>query len=269
MDRSAIAADPERGKQLSEHLQVVREGPVLAIRLNRPERRNALTIAMYAAFADAIEQASADATIRAVTISGEGEDFAAGNDLGDFLDADPRDEDIPVWRLLRALAACETPLIAAVHGNCVGIGTTMLLHCDLVVAAEDSRFSLPFVDLGLVPEAASSLLIPRLAGRRRAARYLLLGEPFGIDEAMEFGLISHRSAREELDARLRQVVTALLAKPPRALAETQRLLRLGARDEILERMKVEGAIFSERLQSAEVKEAITAFFEKRKPRFDA
>ena len=252
---------------MSEHVRVSQECAVLAIRLTRPERRNALTIAMYAAFADAIERGSADASVRVITISGDGDDFAAGNDLGDFLNADPRDEDIPVWRLLRALARCETPIVAAVHGNCVGIGTTMLLHCDLVVAAEDSRFSLPFVDLGLVPEAASSLLIPRLAGRRRAARYLLLGEPFGIDEAMEIGLVSHRAARGELDSRLELIVAALLAKPPQALAETQRLLRLGARDEILERMKIEGAVFSDRLQSAEVKEAITAFFEKRKPRF--
>lgn len=253
---------------MSEHVEVVRDGPVLAIRLARPERRNALTIAMYAAFADAIERASADPSVRIVSISGEGEDFAAGNDLGDFLNADPRDEDIPVWRLLRAFAACETPIVAAVHGNCVGIGTTMLLHCDLVVAADSARFSLPFVDLGLVPEAASSLLIPRLAGRRRAARYLLLGEPFGVDEAMEIGLISHRCASIELDRRLSEIIGTLLAKPPQALVETQRLLRLGAKDEILARMKIEGAVFAERLQSAEVKEAITAFFEKRKPRFD-
>ena len=136
---------------MSEHVRVTQKGAVMAIRLARPERRNALTVAMYAAFANAIEQASADASIRVITITGEGEDFAAGNDLGDFLNADPRDEDIPVWRLLRALARCETPLVAAVHGNCVGIGTTLLLHCDLVVAAQDSRISLPFVDLGLVP----------------------------------------------------------------------------------------------------------------------
>src|SRR5262249_24373873 len=147
-------------------------------------------------------------------------------DLADFLNALPRDDEIPVWRLLRALAECEVPIVAAVHGNCVGIGTTMLLHCDLVIADESARFSMPYVDLGLVPEAASSLLFPRLAGRRRAARYILLAEPFGIDEAEAIGLVSHR-APMGLDEKLREVVTALLAKPPEALRLTQRLLRQG------------------------------------------
>jgi enoyl-CoA hydratase/carnithine racemase len=251
---------------MSEHVRVEKNGEVLAITLARPERRNAITIAMYSALAEAIESAAADSTVRAITFRGEGQDFAAGNDLADFLAAQPRDTDeIPVWRLLRALATCETPLIAAVHGNCVGIGTTMLLHCDLVIAEEGARFSLPFVDLGLVPEAASSLILPRLAGRRRAARYLLLGEPFGVEEAMAIGLASHRAATGELDAVLSKVVAALLAKPPEALRQTQKLLRHGARDEILERMKLEGGMFAERLASPEVTEAINAFFEKRKP----
>ena len=170
---------------MSEHVRVEREGAVLAITLDRPDRRNAITVAMYAALADAIEGAAGDDSVRAITIRGEGQDFAAGNDLADFLEARPSDTgEIPVWRLLRALAECEIPLIAAVHGNCVGIGTTMLLHCDLVVADPGARFSMPFVDLALVPEAASSLLLPRLAGRRRAARYLLLAEPFGAAEAL-------------------------------------------------------------------------------------
>jgi enoyl-CoA hydratase/carnithine racemase len=253
---------------MSEHVKVDRKGGVLAITLNRPERRNAITVAMYSALADAIEGAAGDSGVRVVTIRGEGQDFAAGNDLADFLNALPRDTDeIPVWRLLRALATCETPLIAAVHGNCVGIGTTMLLHCDLVVADETARFSMPFVDLALVPEAASSLLFPRLAGRRRAARYLLLCEPFGPDEAEAIGLVSHRAPAAGLDAKLDEIVAALLAKPPEALRQTQRLLRQGARDEILERMKTESGLFTERLESAEVKEAISAFFEKRKPTF--
>jgi enoyl-CoA hydratase/carnithine racemase len=239
---------------------------VLAITLARPERRNAITVAMYEALADAVEVAAADESIRLITFCGEGQDFAAGNDLGDFLNALPRDTtDIPVWRLLRALAQCETPIVAAVHGNCVGIGTTMLLHCDLVIAEEGARFSLPFVDLALVPEAASSLLLPRLAGRRRAARHLLLGEAFGVDEAMEIGLVSHRSAPGQLEERLTGIVAALLAKPAGALRATQRLLRHGSRDEILERMQLEGQVFAERLASAEAKAAISAFFEKKKP----
>lgn len=255
---------------MSEHVRVERNGAVVAITLARPDRRNAITVAMYAALADAIEGASSDASIRLITLRGEGQDFAAGNDLADFLDAAPRDGgEIPVWRLLRALAQCDTPILAAVHGNCVGIGTTMLLHCDLVVADETARFSMPFVDLALVPEAASSLLFPRLAGRRRAARYLLLCEPFDVDEALEIGLVSHRCAPGGLIAELDRLAAALLAKPPEALRQTQRLLRAGARDEILARMELEGGQFAERLASAEVKEAITAFFEKRKPNFDS
>src|SRR5437764_1141268 len=141
----------------------------------------------------------------------------------------------------------------------------MLLHCDLVIAEEGARFSLPFVDLALVPEAASSLLLPRLGGRRRAARYLLLGEAFGVDEAMEIGLVSHRAATGQLNETLAGMVAALLAKPAGALRATQRLLRHGSRDEILERMQFEGQVFAERLASAEAKAAISAFFEKRKP----
>jgi enoyl-CoA hydratase/carnithine racemase len=250
---------------MSEHVRVERSGGVLAITLARPERRNAITVAMYAALAEAVESAADDDSVRLITFRGEGQDFAAGNDLADFLSALPRDTtDIPVWRLLRALAQCETPIVAGVQGNCVGIGTTMLLHCDLVIAEEDARFSLPFVDLALVPEAASSLLLPRLAGRRRAARYLLLGEAFGVDEAMEIGLVSHRSEAGQLGEIMAQVVVRLLAKPAGALRGTQRLLRTGAREEILERMRLEGEVFAERLASTEARDAISAFFERKK-----
>jgi enoyl-CoA hydratase/carnithine racemase len=249
---------------MSEQVRVEPNGPVLAIILARPERRNAITVAMYTSLAGAIERASSDQSVRLITIRGEGQDFTAGNDLADFLTAVPRDTDeIPVWRLLRALARCETPIVAAVHGNCVGIGTTLLLHCDLVIAEEGARFSMPFVDLALVPEAASSLLIPRLAGRRRAARYLLLAEPFGVDEAMTIGLASHRARPGELEMELEAIVAALLAQPADALRQTQHLLRQGARDEILERMKLEGDLFAERLASEEVKQAISRFFESR------
>ena len=157
---------------------------------------------------------SDDPSLRLITLSGEGEDFTAGNDLADFLAAMPRDgEEIAVWRLLRALANNQLPLVAAVHGNAIGIGTTMLLHCDLVLAEEGTRFLMPFVDLGLVPEAASSLLLPRLAGRRRAARYLLLGEPFGAEEASEWGLVSKVVPQGGLARALDETVAALLAKP--------------------------------------------------------
>jgi enoyl-CoA hydratase/carnithine racemase len=253
---------------MTENVRVERGNGVLAITLARPERRNAITIAMYAALAEALESAMSDASVRVITVRGEGQDFAAGNDLADFLTALPRDStEIPVWRLLRAVATCEVPIVAAVHGNCVGIGTTMLLHCDLVIAEEGTRFSLPFIDLALVPEAASTLILPRLAGRRRAARYLLLGEPFGVEEGLQIGLVSHAVGAGELDGALEEVVGRLLAKPPAALRQTQRLLRGGTSAEMLERMKLESEVFAERLGSVETKEAITAFFEKRKPNF--
>ena len=249
---------------MSEHVRIDSGGGVLAITLARPERRNAITIAMYAELADAITNAQQDPSLRLITLRGEGEDFTAGNDLADFLAAMPRDgEEIAVWRLLRALAGNALPLVAAVHGNAVGIGTTLLLHCDFVLAEEGTRFSMPFVDLGLVPEAASSLLLPRLAGRRRAARYLLLAEPFGAEEALEWGLVTKVVSAGGLDQALSETVAALLAKPAEALRMTQKLLRHGARDEMLERFELENSHFSERLQSAEVKEAIRAFFEQR------
>jgi len=246
---------------MSEHVRIEVAGGVMSIALARPERRNAITVAMYAAFADALDAVSTDPSVRLIRVSGDGQDFAAGNDLADFLNALPRElTDIPVWRMLRALASCEVPILAQVQGNCVGIGTTMLLHCDLVVAEDGARFSLPFVDLGLVPEAASSLLLPRLAGRRRAARHLLLAEPFGPDEALAMGVISHRAEAGKLGERADAIAAAMLAKPPEALRATQRLLRQGAREEILERMVVESELFGERLQSQEVKNAIAAFF---------
>ena len=246
---------------MSEHVRVERKDGVLAITLARPERRNAITVAMYSALADAIEGAADDDSLRLITVRGDGQDFTAGNDLNDFLTALPRNsEDIPVWRLLRALARNHLPLVAAVQGNAVGIGTTMLLHCDLVIAAKSARFSLPFVDLGLVPEAASSLLLPRIAGRRRAARYLLLGEQFGADEAAEAGIVSHIVEDADLPRALADVVAKLLAKPAEALRLTQALLRQGTEDEMLERMELENGHFTERLQSDEVRQAIAQFF---------
>ena len=248
---------------MDAQVQVDRKDGVLSIAMARPERRNAITVAMYAALADAIESAADDRSIRLITLEGQGEDFTAGNDLGDFLQAMPSPdsgEDLPVWRLLRALAKNQVPIIAAVHGNAVGIGTTMLFHCDFVIAEEGCRFVMPFVDLGLVPEAASSLLFPRLAGRRNAARYLLLGEPFGASEALGMGLASHAVPKSELKAALEGLVARLLAKPPEALRQTQALLRREDTQAILDRMELENGHFAERLQSDEVKAAIAAFF---------
>ena len=248
---------------MTDHVEITNEAGVLSLRLNRPERRNAITVAMYAALAGAVERAAGDPVVRAIVITGAGEDFTAGNDLADFLKEMPApgaDADIPVWRFLRAMAKNRVPVIAAVHGNAVGIGTTMLLHCDLVLVEEGARLVMPFVDLGLVPEAASSLILPRLAGRRAAARHLLLGEPISAAQALDIGIASHVVPRGQLAVSLNEVVERLMAKPAEALRQTQALLRRDATDEILERMELENGHFAERLSSDEVKQAIAAFF---------
>lgn len=246
---------------MSEQIRIQRgDDGVLAISLTRPAQRNAITVEMYAALADAIAGAADDPSVRLITLRGEGADFTAGNDLGDFLKQADAAEEMPVWRLLRALAVNEVPLIAAVHGNAVGIGTTLLFHCDFVLAEDGARFVMPFVDLGLVPEAASSLLLPQLAGRRAAARLLLLGDPFDAADALAIGLASHVVAKGGLDAALAALVAKLLAKPVEALRLTQQLLRRGQRDTVLERMAIENAHFGERLNTDEVRQAIAGFF---------
>lgn len=254
--------EAERATKMTDHVHVEQKNGVLAITLARPKQRNAITVAMYAALADAVESAADNDAVRVITIRGEGEDYTAGNDLMDFL-ADmpaPGTADIPVWRFLRAMAKNQVPVVAAVHGNAVGIGTTMLFHCDLVIAEEGCRFVMPFVDLGLVPEAASSLILPRLAGRRAAAKAILLGQPFGAEEALAMGLASHVAPKGGLDAVFSKIVGALLAKPPEAMRQTQKLLRREATEEILARMELENGHFAERLASDEVKQAISAFF---------
>ncbi len=247
---------------MSEHLRVERDGAVLAITLARPERRNAITAAMYAALADAVAGAANDPRIRLITLAGEGADFTAGNDLNDFANAPPREagEEAPVHRLMRALIANHLPVVAAVQGNAVGIGTTLLLHCDLVLAEEGCRFVMPFVDLGLVPEFASSLILPALAGRRAAARHLLLAEPFGAEQALAMGVASHVVPKGELGAALGRVRNALLAKPVEAMRLTQQLLKTGDNGDVLERIDLENRHFAERLASDEVKQAIGTFF---------
>ncbi len=249
---------------MSEHIRISKQDGRLDIRLARPERRNAITIAMYDAMADAIEAANAEeAATRLITLSGEGEDFTAGNDLMDFLQEMPQPgshSDVPVWRFLRALANNVVPILARVQGNAIGIGTTMLFHCDLVVVSEAARFKMPFTELGLVPEAASSLLLPELAGRRAAARYLLLGEGFSAAEAKAIGLASHVAPADELEAMGEKVAALLLSRPPEAVRLTQALLRRADREALLQRMDLENGKFAERLASDELKGAIAAFF---------
>ena len=251
---------------MSDHVSVTQDGRRLHIQLDRPAQRNAITVAMYAAMADAIERAGEDDGIDLVTIAGSGADFTAGNDLMDFMQAMPQpgeETDIPVWRFLRAMAKNAVPVIAKVQGNAVGIGTTMLFHCDLVVVSDAARFKMPFTELGLVPEAASSLILPDLAGRRAAARYLLIGDAFDAAEAKAIGLASHVVPADELDGAFEALVKTFLSRPAQAMRLTQQLLRKTDQAAILERMELENGHFAERLTSDELKAAITAFFAKR------
>ena len=240
---------------------------VLEIVMARPARKNALTVAMYAAMAEAIAGASRDDAVRAVLLRGEGGTFTSGNDLNDFIQSPPTGDDSPVARFLHALVELDRPLLAAVEGRAVGIGVTMLLHCDLVYAAADAKLSLPFVNLALVPEAASSLLLPRLVGHPRAAEMLFFGEPVDAVAARELGLVNAVVPAAEVVDFARGRARALADKPAEALRQTKRLLKAPLRDETLARMHAESAAFIERLASPELREAVSAFFEKRAPRF--
>lgn len=251
---------------MSHILNKTRDG-VARIEIDRPEKKNALTAAMYQAMADAIKAAEADAGVRVVLIHGKPDLFTAGNDLQDFLDNPPRDDDRPVFRFLYGISQAQKPIVAAVAGAAVGIGTTMLLHCDLVYAAPNARLQLPFVNLGLVPEAASSLLLPALAGYQRAAELLLLGEPFSAQKAKEIGLVTEVVPEDQLfDFALAQA-KKLAGKPAASLRLTKRLMKQGQAAAVQQQIKLESGYFGERLNSPEAKEAFSAFLEKRRPDF--
>jgi enoyl-CoA hydratase/carnithine racemase len=240
---------------------------VLRIEIARPEKKNALTLDMYAAMADALAAADGDAGVRVALIHGAPDCFTAGNDLKDFLNRPPHAESSPTTRFLRGLATFGKPLIAAVNGAAVGIGTTMLLHCDLVYAAPGARFQMPFVPLGLVPEAGSSFLLPYIAGYQRAAELLLLGQPFDADKAHAAGFVTAIVPEADLFERARAGALAVAALPPAAVRATKALMRGRFGPRVAEAMNEEGKVFSERLASPEAREAMTAFFEKRRPDF--
>ena len=240
---------------------------VLRIEIARPEKKNALTAAMYAAMADALDTAERDPGVRVVLIHGARDCFTAGNDLKDFLERPPQSEDSPVSRFLRGISTFVKPLVAAVNGAAVGIGTTMLLHCDLVYAAPGARFQLPFVSLGLVPEAGSSFLLPYVGGYQRAAELLLLGQPFGPAKALAAGFVTEVIPEDELFEYARDAALGVAALPPAAVRQTKALMKQRFAGRIAEAMQEEGAVFRERLASPEAKEAMTAFVEKRKPDF--
>ena len=240
---------------------------VLSLTINRVDKKNSITAAMYAAMADALAAAENDSAVKAVVIQGHETIFSAGNDIGDFLNKPPSTQDSPVFRFLRGISSFPKPIVAAVCGPAVGIGTTMLLHCDLIYAGDNAAFSMPFVNLGLCPEAASSFLVPQLMGYPRAAEALLLGEPFSAETALELGLINRIVPPAEVSALAQQQARKLAAKPLSSVIETKRLMKKGNASTVAERMAEEGANFGRMLGEPAAREAFTAFMEKRKPDF--
>jgi enoyl-CoA hydratase/carnithine racemase len=237
---------------------VAREDAVLRITMNRPAKKNALTGAMYKAMQDALERADRDEEIRAVLLTGTDGVFTAGNDIGDFFAGTRDAQGSPAMRFISTIALCDTPIVAAVEGNAVGVGTTILFHCDLVYAAPLAKFRMPFVDLGLVPEAASSLTVPLRVGMAKASEWLLLGESFDAHEAHRCGVINAIVPAGELIDTARQAAIRLAAKPPRALAAARRLMR-GDREAIRAQMARESEAFAAALESSEAKAAFSAF----------
>jgi len=251
---------------MAEHIVVSVQDRVFLIRLDRPEKKNALTRAMYLRLIEALQQADADSVVRTVLITGSQDCFTAGNDLADFANAKPG-ETSPAITFLQTLAAAHKPVIAAVAGVAVGIGTTMLLHCDLVYATSEARFQLPFVNLGLCPEAGSSLLLPALMGHRRAAELLFFGESFSAETAQQLGIVNTVVSSGKLSATAMAKAVQLAEKPPSALRTTKSLLKRAPAGAIAEAMSRETEQFAALLQGHEAREAMTAFLQRRKPDF--
>ncbi|MGK0617932.1 enoyl-CoA hydratase [Meiothermus cerbereus] len=250
-----------------QHTHQALENGILRLSFNRPERKNAITTAMYDALARALDQANSDPAVRVVLLTGQPGVFTSGNDIQDFLNNPPSDAQSPVFRFLHALSHLEKPLIAAVDGLAVGVGTTLLLHCDLVYATPEARFQLPFVNLGLVPEAASSFLLPRVAGYQRAAEMLLLGEVFTAEQALAAGMLNGILPSNQLLEHALGVAHKLTEKPAQALRLTKQLLKQPYLSQIEQTMRAEGVHFIRQLGSPEAREAFSAFIEKRKPDF--
>jgi len=251
---------------MTETLKVARNGGVMEITFNRPEKKNALTRDMYNGVVAAFEAADTDPGVRVIVLTGAGDTFTSGNDIKDFQARAAGNERRDGSPFLTALSTLRKPLIGAVNGAAIGVGTTMLAHCDLIVAARSARFVMPFTSLGLVPEAGSSLLFPRLVGLQRANALLLLGEPLDAETALNWGFVNQVVD----DAALMETARALAARvaglPPQAVRLTKQLIRQGSRD-LTERIGEELVIFKERVRSPEAGEAFAAFVEKRKPDF--
>jgi len=251
----------------SETSQVITEfdAGILSVRLNRPKKKNAMTHAMYSALLDALDRVASDDEVRVLFICGEGGSFCAGNDVADFLTASGEGDSHPAVRFIRALPGIPKPVVAAVNGAAVGIGTTMLLHFDLVYAAEGARFKLPFVTLGLCPEAASSYLLPRLAGHQRAAEMLMLCEAFDAETARDIGIVTGVCPPDELFDTAMAKARALAEQAPGSLRATRELMRRGTTEVLNEVIEAELALLGERLRSPETAEAVQAFIQRRKP----
>jgi enoyl-CoA hydratase/carnithine racemase len=247
-------------------ISISKEKGIISISFNRPGKKNAITAAMYQAMADALQDAEGDPSVRVIIIAGSSEIFTAGNDLEDFLNNPAQGHDTPVARFMRQLSGASKPVIAAVSGAAIGIGSTLLLHCDLVYAAENARFSMPFAQLGLCPEFSSSLLLPQMVGHHRAAEKLMLGEFFSAEEACGMGLVNRVLPAAELASFVRAQAEKLAALPAASLRTTKHLMK-GNQAPVEERMKEEGRLFGELLVTREAKEAFSAFLEKRKPDF--
>lgn len=254
-----------KGKTMSEFVHVEQKGRVLVVTLDRQEQKNALTHDMYAAMADALEQADKSDDIRALMFTAKGDMYTAGNDLGDFARPMPEGKP-PVVRFLENLRDAETPVVAAVNGHAIGVGLTMLLHCDLSFASKEASFRAPFAQVGLVPEAASSMLLPQVVGMAMANDILLAGRILSAEEALNVGLVSRLYAPDELFENALEAAQSLADMAPNALKQSKKLIRAN-RDKIAEHMKVEGRVFSAQLASSEFMEAATAFMQKRKPVF--
>ncbi len=233
---------------------------ILHIQLARPEKKNALTPAMYDRLREAIERADADPEIRVITLTGSGDSFCAGNDLNSFLSEPGSDS---AARFIHAIAAAQAPIVAAVNGVAVGVGLTMLLHCDLVYAAADAKFNFAFINLGLLPEAGSTYLLPRMLGYGRAAELLMLGDSFSAETARDCGIVNAVVAADELEALALSKAEQLAAKPPEALRQTKRLLRRGSARTVEETIQLELELIGERLVSDEARGIMQAFFERR------
>lgn len=252
---------------MTDHIEASRDGTTLILKFARPEKKNALTLAMYDRLNALLADAGKDPSVRAVVFGSTSNIFTAGNDLVDFMQNPPGSLDSPVGRFLEVLATFEKPMIAAVDGKGVGLGLTMLLHCDLVYLSDRSELVAPFVSLGLVPEAGSSLLLPRLVGHARASEILLLGEPVSAQQALQWGLANAVLPSDQVLPRALEAARKLGEKAPGAVKLSKALLKATDAMTTRERILKEGEIFTQLLTSPEVAEAFTAFFEKRKPDF--